>query len=529
MARRPEEWSIRLYILHPANHHPASLESGLSARSTQAHVPWQSQWRVRFDDRPPKPKPQRATTKKPGNSSAVQNERSKKRTVKFPSPTHPSTILQKGNSDPFNAAAVPIDPQAHDVLLFYRDCLIPALHALESNSTPTVQGMRSWQESVSALHEESAAYSFLARSALVMSAADPPESKLALQAMAWKVKASAILRADLAHGGSQDERQIHRSICYLLITELMARNTAGAAVHAKMLSSLMRQYQKTRPLDLRFLYRAIYNDTQRASMSLSRPAFDYEIWIPEQFGPIWQSARSHLPPLQPTVANGVDPSIEDEKLRAIFVLFRELLEWFVMITIDPSKANTLTWPFLTSRTTTGQARLVDYYLDQMSIVKSLDDVRCHTPAKVHASLAAQDSAWISACTALAALYWTRAISKNENIAVGRTSTGPVGTIYEAGPTILTKIRSALTASDESLESKHNKARLWASYVGALADQSNTQGRLDADKSWFNIRFARQAKAMGLFTWNEVKENLTGFLYADHMKPHGSQWFFKAMR
>jgi hypothetical protein len=516
--------------LHPAHHIPESLlKSGPSARSTRAHVPWQSRWRVRFDARPPKPKPQGATTKKPGPSSTVQNERSRRRPVKFPPPTHPSTALQKGNSDPFNAAAVPIDPRTHHVLLFYRDCLLPALHAFESNSTPKVQGMRSWQESVSALHEECTAYSFLARSALVMSAADAPESKLALQAMAWKVKASAILRADLARGGSQDERQIHRSICYLLITELMARNTAGAAVHAKMLSSLMRQYQKTRPLDLRLLYRAIYNDTQRASMSLSRPAFDYETWIPQQFGPIWQSARSHLPPLQPTVVSGVDPSIEDEKLRAIFVLFRELLEWVVMITVDPSKANALTWTFLTSRTTTGQARLVDYYLDQISLVKSLDDVRYHTPTKVHASLAAQSSAWISVCIALAALYWTRAISKNENIAVGRTSTGAVGTIYEAGPAILAEIKSALTASDETLESKHDKSRLWVSYVGAMAEQSNTKGRLDADKSWFNVRFARQAQAMGLFTWNEVKEALTGFLYADHMRPHGSQWFFKAMR
>jgi hypothetical protein len=109
--------------LHPANHHPATLKSGLSARSSPAHVPWQSRWRVRFDACPPKSKPQGPTTKKLGRFSTVQNERSKKRPVKFPPPTHPSTTLQKGNSDPFNAAAVPIDPRTHHVLLFYRDCL----------------------------------------------------------------------------------------------------------------------------------------------------------------------------------------------------------------------------------------------------------------------------------------------------------------------------------------------------------------------------------------------------------------------
>ena len=114
-----------------------------------------------------------------------------------------------------------------------------------------------------------------------MSASDDPESKLARQAVAWKVKASAILRARLDSEANLDDHQTHRSMFQLLITELFARNTAGAAVHAKMLSSLLRKYKETRPLHLRFLYKVVYNGVQRASISLERPAFDLDIWIPQ--------------------------------------------------------------------------------------------------------------------------------------------------------------------------------------------------------------------------------------------------------
>lgn len=530
-----EEESPFLFV----NQGPDNFSSKVSNRKTRAHVQGQHQWRVRLQDRPTKRQTTKPSPRNPQAISGLSNQRGKKQRrpnqdrndgeERKSLPTHPVTILQKGNSDPFDATTVRIDPQVNDILLFYRDCLLPAMYALETNSTPKAQGLRNWQDSASALHEQCTAYSFLARSALLMSASDPPESKLAMQAVAWKVKASAILRTQLVDEANLDEHQTHRSMFHLLITEVFAKNTAGAAVHAKMLSCLLMKYKETHPLDLRFLYKVAYNDFQRASMCLERPAFDFDIWIPQQFGPSWQRARSSLPLLKGTAFSGLDSSIEDEKLRDILVWHRELMEFVGVVTRDASVTNSLTWPFLSSRATCGQARLVDHSLDQVALVKSNDDTRHQPLDKVRESIAVQDAAWISAYTALAALYWTRAVSRIENISVGRTSTGPVSTIYEAGPTILAAMKNALIASEASHDLKRDRIRLWALYVGALGEQTNSGESLDACKSWFNVHFAKQARAMKLLAWNEVKEPLKGFLYTDHLRPHGSQWFFKIMR
>lgn len=102
--------------------------------------------------------------------------------------------------------------------------------ALESKSTLKAQGLCNWQDFVSALHEQCTAYSFLARSVLLMSASNAPASQLARLAVAWKVKLSAILRARLDGEAKLDDHQTYRSMFHLLITELFARNTAGAAI-----------------------------------------------------------------------------------------------------------------------------------------------------------------------------------------------------------------------------------------------------------------------------------------------------------
>lgn len=109
-----------------------------------------------------------------------------------------------------------------------------------------------------------------------------------------------------------------------------------------MLSSLLRKYKETRPLDLRFLYKVIYNDVQRASISLERPAFDFKVWIPQQFAPSWQRARSHLPPLKGTASSGIDASIPDKKTRELLAWHCELMDFVVMVTLDPSLTTNLT-------------------------------------------------------------------------------------------------------------------------------------------------------------------------------------------
>ena len=216
-------------------------------------------------------------------------------------------------------------------------------------------------------------------------------------------------------------------------------------------------------------------------------------------------------------------------MRVLLAWHRELIEFVIMVTVDPSLTNNLTWPLLSSRATCGQARLLDHYFDQISLVKSHDDTRYLPLDKARESMAAQNSACVSAYAALASLHLTRAVSRIENIPVGRTSTGPLSTIYEAGPTILAAMKHALIASEAFHDIKRDRVRLLVLYVGALAEQTNTGSRLGAGQSWLNVQFAKQVRVMGLFSWNEVKKPLSGFLYTGYLRPHGSQWFFTIVK
>jgi hypothetical protein len=194
-------------------------------------------------------------------------------------------------------------------------------------------------------------------------------------------------------------------------------------------------------------------------MSLERPAFDYNFWIPRQFGPSWQRARSQLPPLTGEVASGLAMSISDPTLQDLLTRLRELLEFILIITRDPSLADVLSWPLLSSTSSCFQARLIDHYPDQISLVKSHDDTRHQPLDKVRLTIAAQASAWVSAYMALAGLQWMRVFSRMDNIPVGLTSTQPVSSIYEAGSTILAAMKHALTASENSYDLKHDQSRL----------------------------------------------------------------------
>jgi hypothetical protein len=70
------------------------------------------------------------------------------------------------------------------------------------------------------------------------------------------------------------------------------------------------------PLDFMFLFSAMYDDTQRASYTLSRPSFDVKTWVPQQLG----SAEFTNKVLGQIIADAcglVDASMKGSSMRAI--------------------------------------------------------------------------------------------------------------------------------------------------------------------------------------------------------------------
>ncbi len=69
----------------------------------------------------------------------------------------PSTVLRRGNSDPFNALAVPINAEDNRIVSFYRDFLLPAEYnvddLLSKDVLANVRAKADWELHVSGLRK----------------------------------------------------------------------------------------------------------------------------------------------------------------------------------------------------------------------------------------------------------------------------------------------------------------------------------------------------------------------------------------
>jgi hypothetical protein len=183
----------------------------------------------------------------------------------------PQTILYKGNSDPFQTFAVPIDARLAELLAYTRDMYLPEIftHVNAPDVGAAVTGAMA--ETVTFLHDECTVYGHIAKIAAVMPRGSvAPE--LASQIPSFKVKGLASLRKKLMNPESLLEAKTSASMLLFLTAELYEGNLEAAATHGKMIAHLLQT--RAIPLNFSFLFSALHDDTQRAYFALSRPAFD---------------------------------------------------------------------------------------------------------------------------------------------------------------------------------------------------------------------------------------------------------------
>jgi len=425
----------------------------------------------------------------------------------------PLTILRKGNSDPFSALPIPVDARDNSLIAFYRDFELPTLYFLDTKSWVTSAAcMKDWSLCTNGLQDPCFAYAFLARNATVASMVSP-SSTLTKQALVYRTRSTALLRSKIADKQQLVTSQTLWAIHGLFGAEVLARNLAAAAVHGKMLRYLFEKWSETNKVDLEVLGRALYNDIQLAAMFLTRPSFDLDKWIPEIYAPSWNAAAQALPSLSAASTTFLDPSIDSDGLRSLFIMRREatIVWWQSSLNRETPRASPLVMNWLLSRNLISQGRLINHYLDTTERYNDSGGLQL-------------DHLCTQAYLSLAALLWTRAGSTNP-VVCGAP-------LFDAEPNILRYLRSALARSEITLNpsqlAKYANARLWALYVGAGVEQAQAKAGVDPSKGWFNSRLAKQAKLMGLLSWQQVRQVLEGFLYSDHLRPHGSQWFWKTM-
>ncbi|OAP60315.1 hypothetical protein AYL99_05317 [Fonsecaea erecta] len=410
-----------------------------------------------------------------------------------------------GNSDPFNAYPVFISPRVNDILRFYRDIVIPSQYHTSVDGWTTFEAAKEdWRDVVNSLYEKGGALGFLARWAQVASNV-AENSELAVQSLRFRSQSTSILLKKMQQGSGLVSKSSYWHIIALYMAEAQAGNADGAWLHVTMLSRALKHESQHGQVDITSLRSFMYNEACACCMFLRKPVLDYDRWIPEVFEVPWAEGRKGLQALQLSFSISLDPSIEDNFLRDMFIQERESLAVWRHGSERGNGLSAAVFTWWCSSHLVKHTKLVKFVLDRLDEAKEGKGQQSYLHRK-------------NAYLALTAVYWTRLIAGDETI-LGQE-------IYQT-KSPLRKLTRQLLEKDQLVveftgSMKYANARLWALYVGAQAEHDHL-GIRRSDETWFSDQFSLLAARMSLSSWKAVRSILDGFLDCDVVEPHGSKF------
>lgn len=426
----------------------------------------------------------------------------------------PVHLLRHGNSDPFCSFPIHLDPLVNELIRFEETWLRPAMSGAQIER---LAGRRIayWDDAKTPAANQIAIYAYLSRAAALVSTATP-DPRYARMSLVYKGKSLRLLQDQIASTTVQNMGDIAENVMALQKAELFAHNAAGTFQHTKFLAALLQQQRLRSGLDTHLFFSAVYTDLQSSAMSLTRPHFDISpnSWVTEELRNL--GGKRGMP--SELDDDDLDASIAHGPLRCIFAEIRSLAAASQALTAHPPPGPALQVATTSMLLCTG--RLVTFYLAH------------YTEAGAPKPTVRRDE-HAQVCACLAALHWTRAAAKIDSMPVGASR------FYAAGPLILSRLREALALAptlsangddeEEEEDVSGSRLRFWVLSVGAFAEQTGfarsgagVKGQVD----WFTAELAKQAARMGIFSWQQAREILSGFLYTDVLTPHGSTWFSK---
>jgi hypothetical protein len=423
-------------------------------------------------------------------------------------PLSPTTIMAKGNSDPFGVLAVKIGPEENDLISFYRDIFIPAQYQVQLQM-PNVANLRAsdWEDCRSGLQHVGIAHGSLARYGRMVERFTPAFHKVTME---HYCQSTHILLKEVMRGQLLQDHDTYFHITMLFSSEVIARNLSSALTHGKILRHMFEEAWKLGTLSYKLLLYQLYNDAQLMAMFHVRPIWDPFEWLPTVFAPIWALAAPHLPSVDNTV-NNIDPSITGA-LAKYLVDLRKV--WAIVLAIQKQEGHAASqipavMAYILSKGYIVAGRVTSLYVDVTQRLRSRE-----------LSNALRSELLVQQYITLAIKYHTKALSADPKI-----FSVPV---FDARGSSLRVLRTSLYTSSQLSNDPYRKrnmnARLWALYVGAMSEHSFPTLSIDPHKAWFNTHLASQATAMGLCSWQAVEHVLRGFFYIEWMPPHGSTWF-----
>ncbi|OAP63260.1 hypothetical protein AYL99_02487 [Fonsecaea erecta] len=488
-----------------------------------------------------------------------------------------ASVLQKGNSDPFNALAIHVTPRVNQILTFFKHGYLPMIYPAFMGSEDAIRRIsalqtQEYRNGIQALRLECSARALLFINVAFMIKVNPHQG-LEDEALLLKHQSIKALRRELVKGSvAQTQALVLDSVAMLFRGALIAGDLDEAALHATTLRSLLVQkYDREGGVfDLGFLLRVLYQNKQLSVFSFSLSIFDVEEWVPKVLAAYLEPSKAYLEPFQQAVRRRLDPCVSAEPLRSLFV---EMILGDHMLGL-PAESHpgeqlfSMVQVWIHIQGTILHSRLVDFILKTEALHHLKFDPVTETPMPNPGEN----------------LYWQtqRALALTFLIMFefNRTNLESVQTVFVNARDYIARLRSALSltmhaaelardptnwsgsgdsdpAADPAPVEQHN-ALLYALCVGSWTEKKHNPpssqygggGTGNSDDSrdgnddpnatrssngndndhdnpddtwWFATNLARHAREMGLNGWEEVRSILHGFYDVDAYMPGLDEW------
>lgn len=441
------------------------------------------------------------------------------------------SILQKGNSDPFNVLAVPITPRVNQIVTFFKHGYLPMIYPAFMGSEDTIRQIEALQQQeyrdgVVALRLECSARALLLINVAFMIRTNPHQ-ELKNEALLLKHQSIKALRQELAKG-RDCQQVVLNSVSMLFRAALITGNLEEAALHARTLRSLLeRKFDEEGVIDLGFLLRVLYQNKQLSVFRFSMSIFDVGTWVPKVLAAYLEPAQVVLAPHKRTMHPRLDPSISAEPLRTLFL---ELFVGDYLLDL-PAESHVrehfaLAQVWIQISGTVVHNHLIDFVLrTEAQHHLNFDPIKEQPKPDPDRNL-----------------YWQThrvlALTFLIMFEFNRTNLESVQTVFTKASVFLARLRSAITLSmhvakiaktaksdcsdpKSPLPNSYCNAHLWALCVGSWTEKKHNPSRdrvshsdHDHDLWWFTTNMPQHAKQMGLKEWPDVKKILRGFYTVD---------------
>lgn len=444
----------------------------------------------------------------------------------------PVTILQGGNSDPFESLALRVTPRVNEVISFVRDYFLPASYVTDSPAWIRAFGAdKEWFDSVAVLRDECCARAFMLTYITIISNLTR-NGELNLEKLDLKSKSAVTLRARIQESPVGDA-SVLTSVLFLFAAETFAGNHFEATIHGKTLRTLL--YEKSQKegsvsIEQGFLTRTLWYDVHLAESHMTRTIFDMDGWVIDTLGPTFKPVDKFLEPFSADFTRNLDRSLDSEPLRTIFVQYRQALWLWTQPNPVADEDGWAASHWVLGRSYINQGRLVNYFLDVRQTLGMMGHRRAistFTPKSKYDELF-----WhTQSCLALGMLYFLAPLGGDPSISGQPLLPTCKTLLHHLRSTMAMVLRAWVDLGGESehdLLHEYKNAHLWALFLGAQGERRDSKTYPDATKAWFNRALGSFLSRISMSSWETVREKLMLFIYSDFIMPNGSDWVWKVM-